>query len=341
MRPHAFHGGYSLRQLRHQGVLQAVSIIKAGYPHRISYHDVHTRYAPLLAQLAADKRPGTEQFASVGPRDLVSALLAAEQLREGADYVLGRTRVFLRLGKAQLLESMLSLPPSEVLPDLERRLRAQTAKRAAAIVLRIALYRAVHRRRKRRQREAKAALAMQAFVRTAVAKRRVRALVRRKQEAQKAAADQAAAAAAQAAAEAEAARSAAVAPEHAAARWGTQPPHELGLDPALHKLVFAHWDWAAPGAGGGASARSRRPHVPLAGRGADGLGLLGLLERQGKPASDEPREGALSARLRAAAPAGGGAIGWALLALLVGAYAVVAALPVLHVSALPSNSSTA
>ena len=102
MRAAAFHAGYVLRQLRHQGVLQAVAIIKGGFPHRISYNEVHGGYAHLLTQLAASAAPGTQVFASIGPRGLVCALLAAEELTEGTDYVLGRTRVFLRLGKAQL-----------------------------------------------------------------------------------------------------------------------------------------------------------------------------------------------------------------------------------------------
>ena len=27
------------------------------------------------------------------------------------------------------------------------------------------------------------------------------------------------------------------------------PPPALAINPVLHQLVFAHWDWSAPGAG--------------------------------------------------------------------------------------------
>ena len=350
MKPGVFHGGYSLRQLRHQGVLQAVAIIKEGFPHRVSYAEVHTRYAPLLQALAAQNRPGTRTFASIGPRGLVCALLAAEELTETVDYVLGRTRVFLRLGKAQLLERMLSLPPREVLPDLEKRLHAHATRVRARMMLRLAVRRGVARRRLRKEREAKAAVAMQSRARRAAAKKRVRR-VRQQREAEAAAAVaevEAKVRRAEEAAAREAAEAAAAvrrAEEEEARAWdeaavasvlphmpsfyalsreatATSAPTDLALDPSLHQLLFAHWDWSAPGAGEGASANAMRPRrAMLAGRGA-------VSKVNGIPPSSR-REGRTNGPL-SAVPGGAGMLGWAIIAAIAGAYVVVASLPLLH-----------
>ena len=145
MEPRRAESGYVLCQLRQLGVLQAVMLIKQGFPHRIAYDELHDRYAPLLREMAASTTDSTTapstapstapttaqlslktsqvkpsqlslpRLAAVEPRGLVEAILAAEGLVESTDYVLGRTRVFLRLGRAQLLERMLTLPPAEVL----------------------------------------------------------------------------------------------------------------------------------------------------------------------------------------------------------------------------------
>ena len=383
MRPAAFHAGYVLRQLRHQGVLQAVAIIKGGFPHRISYNEVHGRYAHLLTQLAASAAPGTQVFASIGPRGLVCALLAAEELTEGTDYVLGRTRVFLRLGKAQLLERMLSLPPKEVLPDLEKRLRQHAARVRAKATLRLVLRVVTRRRRIRREREERAAKVMKAWARGFVWRQRIKKLRKQKAEeearraameeaAAKAAAEEAArsaereeaaarAAAAEAARAAEAEAALALAAAEAAAvardeliRMAVKPhmpiffeskeviakaeqqqmmPSDLALDPRLHQLLFAHWDWAAPGAGEGPTTtggtlKLRRPL--LAGRGENSKGLTSQTPPERGRKYDGEGGQLTSARLREAAGPGSGLLGWLLLAVLVAAYFFVAALPILH-----------
>ena len=43
LQPHAHQPAMVLRQLRRQGVLQGVALIKQGFPHRIRYADVHER----------------------------------------------------------------------------------------------------------------------------------------------------------------------------------------------------------------------------------------------------------------------------------------------------------
>jgi hypothetical protein len=73
MTPLAPHGGDVLRQLRQQGVLQAVALIKEGYPHRIGYEELHSRYKPLLARLAASPHARVAMLASVSAKKLVEA----------------------------------------------------------------------------------------------------------------------------------------------------------------------------------------------------------------------------------------------------------------------------
>ena len=384
MLPNVFHGGYVLRQLRHQGVLQAVAIIKEGFPHRVSYTEVHSRYASLLKQLAAQNMPGTSDFVAIGPRGFVCALLAAEELTESVDYVLGRTRVFLRLGKAQLLEQMLSLPPEAVLPDLERRLQMHAARVRAKMIIRLALRRAAGRRRVQREKMLRAVLLMGRFMRRTLAKSRVRRAMRERAAAEAAAAAEAEAEAAEAEAaavraeeEARFAEAAAIEEEDrkreeaalssvlphmptflnaaaAAAEAAPAPapapvgggifiggahgsaapslPTDLALDPAVHALLFSHWDWAAPGAGEGVSGATARPRrALLAGRGPNSKAEEQANRRAARKARRADDDRALTtARLRDANLAERTPFGWMVLALLVSAYVVVAALPVAH-----------
>ena len=116
LRPRAPQPAAVLRQLQRQGVLQGVALIKRGFPHRIGYADVHGRYAPLLQRLGDSGQPHLAKLAALPPRALVEAVLASQGLSTPAEYVLGRERVFLRLGKAVLLEKMLARPPEEVPP---------------------------------------------------------------------------------------------------------------------------------------------------------------------------------------------------------------------------------
>ena len=116
LRPRAPQPAAVLRQLQRQGVLQGVALIKRGFPHRIGYADVHGRYAPLLQRLGDSGQPHLAKLAALPPRALVEAVLASQGLHTPTEYVLGRERVFLRLGKAVLLEKMLARPPEEVPP---------------------------------------------------------------------------------------------------------------------------------------------------------------------------------------------------------------------------------
>ena len=116
LRPRAPQPAVVLRQLQRQGVLQGVALIKRGFPHRIGYADVHGRYAPLLQRLGDSGQPHLAKLAALPPRALVEAVLASQGLHAPTEYVLGRERVFLRLGKAALLEKMLARPPEEVPP---------------------------------------------------------------------------------------------------------------------------------------------------------------------------------------------------------------------------------
>ena len=115
LHPRAPQPAAVLRQLQRQGVLQGVALIKRGFPHRIGYADVHGRYAPLLRRLGDSGQPHLAKLAALPPRALVEAVLTSQGLHAPTEYVLGKERVFLRLGKAALLEKMLARPAEEVL----------------------------------------------------------------------------------------------------------------------------------------------------------------------------------------------------------------------------------
>ena len=275
---------------------------------------------------------------------------------EPDDYVLGRSRVFLRLGRARLLERMLSLPPEQVLPELELKLAKVGQRRAARYTVRRAARDALFRRREKHERaRAAAAVWMQARARGIVGRRRaaVRAEVAQREAAEREAAAreaqarllreaEAREAAGRAAAETEAqaqalreakaarelaereARAAEEAAAHARALAMLPKMHlllddevtgrdippamsrvELALEPALHHLFFAHWDWGSVDGGGGEAAAAEPPRSPLKPplkRGPSSVGLpegvgIGSLQRllprrtEGGARSDEP-EGA-------------------------------------------------
>ena len=80
-----------LRQLQQQGVLQSVAIITKGYPHRMPYAELHTRYAGLLRRLSAATMSGasgghwrrTNPALSVRPTACKSAFVRGRAPHEG------------------------------------------------------------------------------------------------------------------------------------------------------------------------------------------------------------------------------------------------------------------
>ena len=159
--PDAARPASVLRQLRAQGVLDGVALIKRGFPHRIPYADVHARYAPLLEG----------KYAKLPPQALVEAVVTAQGLRPLHEYALGSERIFLRLGKAALLEEMLSRPPQQMLPQLLSSLELVLRRRQNRAVIGRAVWLWVLRRRARESlRKRKAARRIQRMARGRIAR---------------------------------------------------------------------------------------------------------------------------------------------------------------------------
>ncbi|KAL1515592.1 hypothetical protein AB1Y20_002212 [Prymnesium parvum] len=120
--------GYVLRQLKAQGVLQAVEIARQGYPHHFKCEVVHEKFGKLIDELVA-RGSITSDLVGLAATTLVRALLEAEGLRQPKDFVMGRSMAFVRLGKAHLLDRLFSVPEQEAMKLLTNRLEEVKAHR--------------------------------------------------------------------------------------------------------------------------------------------------------------------------------------------------------------------
>lgn len=93
--PQQFDNRYVLRQLRCNGLFDALTLMHSGYPTRCPYEVVANRYRCLLPA----------SIASLKSIEFTEALLVALDT-DPADYKLGVTRVFLRATKLTLLEKL-------------------------------------------------------------------------------------------------------------------------------------------------------------------------------------------------------------------------------------------
>ena len=105
LQPRKMHGESVINQLRLSGTLDAVRLIQAGYPTRIPYELIHSRYKDVLADA-----PGVD-ISKLTPAEFCEAI--AEACGVGRqDYALGVNRMFFKMGAAVFLEEVRSPPLS-------------------------------------------------------------------------------------------------------------------------------------------------------------------------------------------------------------------------------------
>jgi myosin heavy subunit len=104
-RPRTFDGEYVTPQLRCGGLVEAVRVLKLGYPSRVSYDDIFSRYASSMTSAPTD--PGAR-------REFVEAVFLVFGFSHH-DYQLGFTKVFFKPGKQTLLDQVFG--KDAVMPD--------------------------------------------------------------------------------------------------------------------------------------------------------------------------------------------------------------------------------
>merc|ERR1719482_2034153 len=109
-------------QLRCNGTLEAVQLMRHGYPNRVPYALMFDRYKKHLISV-----PGV---AELTPAQFCEVLAAIAEL-DPADYQLGVTRMFLKAGKGKFLEDLKEKPIDEVLPVLKAKMLEWERRRRA------------------------------------------------------------------------------------------------------------------------------------------------------------------------------------------------------------------
>ena len=91
LQPKKLHGASVIDQLRMSGTLDAVRLIQAGFPTRIPYESIHSRYKDLLTDV-----PGMD-LSSLSPAEFCEAVSEACGVGK-SDYALGVNRMFFKMG---------------------------------------------------------------------------------------------------------------------------------------------------------------------------------------------------------------------------------------------------
>ncbi|KAG8464572.1 hypothetical protein KFE25_009940 [Diacronema lutheri] len=112
-----------LRQLHANGTLEAVRLMRHGFPIRVPFELLHSRYLPLLAHDVPAVRTLTPaQFC-----ELIAAVVGVAP----RDFVCGTTRIFLRGDAGAAFDELRDKEPAEVLPVLKAKMVEWEAKAAA------------------------------------------------------------------------------------------------------------------------------------------------------------------------------------------------------------------
>jgi len=125
-----FDTDYVLPQLKCGGIIEALRILKLGYPTRCSYEQIWERYASLC------QLPRPE---AVNKRDFTEAIMVCSGGKPfpRSEYQLGLTKIFFRPGKQQFLESLLSSGeplPKETVEKIRKYLLFKRFRRSVATI---------------------------------------------------------------------------------------------------------------------------------------------------------------------------------------------------------------
>ena len=113
-----------LQQLRCSGTIDAVQLMAGAYPTRIPFDSIYDRYAPQMPEFVAKLEP-----------PLFCEALALALDIDTTSMALGRTKIFFKAGKGQVLEELAERDLSEVIPMLVEKIKIWEKRKAMQIKL--------------------------------------------------------------------------------------------------------------------------------------------------------------------------------------------------------------
>ena len=122
LKPGNFTPALVLQQLRCSGTIDAVQLMTSAYPTRIPYENIYSRYAQHMPDFVRALEP---------PLFCEALSLALEIPPSG--YQLGRTKIFFKAGKGQVLEELAERDLSEVIPLLVEKIKLWEKRKAMQI----------------------------------------------------------------------------------------------------------------------------------------------------------------------------------------------------------------
>ncbi|KAG8462486.1 hypothetical protein KFE25_010311 [Diacronema lutheri] len=131
-KPKAFDRPAVVTQLKADGTFDAIRLMKSGYPVRVPFASLHTKFLPLLK----DVSPEVAGLSATQFAELLAAVVGVRQ----EDAMLGSTRIFLRGSAAVAFDELRARPAKEVLPILKAKMAEWEAKDRAMQKLRPRLF---------------------------------------------------------------------------------------------------------------------------------------------------------------------------------------------------------
>ena len=111
-----------LTQLRCSGTIDAVQLMAGAYPTRIPYESIYGRYASQMPDFVRKLEPPL----------FCEALALALEIPSN-DMALGRTKIFFKAGKGQVLEELAERDLSEVIPMLIEKIKMWEKRHAPSL----------------------------------------------------------------------------------------------------------------------------------------------------------------------------------------------------------------
>ena len=113
-----------LQQLRCSGTIEAVQLMAYAYPTRIPYPSIYDRYAKLMPDFVQKLEP-----------PLFCEALALALDIPSSSFQLGRSRMFFKAGKGQVMEELADRDLEEVVPLLLAKIKQWEARKVASMML--------------------------------------------------------------------------------------------------------------------------------------------------------------------------------------------------------------
>ncbi|KAJ1620681.1 P-loop containing nucleoside triphosphate hydrolase protein [Pavlovales sp. CCMP2436] len=104
-RPRAVDKAAVMRQLKADGTLDAVRLMRAGYPVRVPFEQLHSRFLPMLDSVS----PEVKGLSAAKFAELLAAVVGVRK----EDATIGSTKIFLRGNAAVAFDELGLKPPSQ------------------------------------------------------------------------------------------------------------------------------------------------------------------------------------------------------------------------------------